>query len=114
LTKSQNEHIAKLDAKIAKHELENKTFKFARSIFIMEDTLTLRTVLASKPKPKRTPKLMPMERNFQDSLTARLQSFMIMMITLYNLRTIMPRKLMLKMLMLTILMLLFTMLISIE
>jgi hypothetical protein len=32
LIKSQNEHIAKLDAKIAEHELENEKFKFARSM----------------------------------------------------------------------------------
>jgi hypothetical protein len=30
--KSQNQHIAKLDAKIAKPELENEKFKFARNI----------------------------------------------------------------------------------
>jgi hypothetical protein len=30
LIKQQNDHIAKLDAKIAKHELENEKFKFAR------------------------------------------------------------------------------------
>jgi hypothetical protein len=32
MIKQQNEHIAKLDAKIAKHELENEKFKFARSM----------------------------------------------------------------------------------
>jgi hypothetical protein len=32
LIKQQNDHIAKLDAKIAKHELENEKFKFARSM----------------------------------------------------------------------------------
>jgi hypothetical protein len=30
--KHQNDHIAKLDAKIAEHELENEKFKFARSM----------------------------------------------------------------------------------
>jgi hypothetical protein len=30
--KQQNDHIAKLDAKIAEHELENEKFKFARSM----------------------------------------------------------------------------------
>ena len=29
--KEQNDHIAKLNAKIAEHELENEKFKFARS-----------------------------------------------------------------------------------
>jgi hypothetical protein len=32
LIKQQNDHIAKLDAKIAEHNLENEKFKFARSI----------------------------------------------------------------------------------
>jgi hypothetical protein len=32
LIKQQNDHIAKLDAKIAEHELENENFKFARSM----------------------------------------------------------------------------------
>jgi hypothetical protein len=30
MIKKQNDHIAKLDAKIAEHELENEKFKFAR------------------------------------------------------------------------------------
>jgi hypothetical protein len=32
LIKQQNDHLAKLDAKIAEHELENENFKFARSM----------------------------------------------------------------------------------
>jgi hypothetical protein len=32
MIKEQNDHIAKLNAKIAEHELENEKFKFARSI----------------------------------------------------------------------------------
>jgi hypothetical protein len=32
LIKQQNDHIEKLDAKIAEHDLENKKFKFARSM----------------------------------------------------------------------------------
>jgi chromosome segregation ATPase len=32
MIKQQNDHIAKLDAKIAEHELENERFKFARSM----------------------------------------------------------------------------------
>jgi hypothetical protein len=32
MIKQQNDHIAKLDAKIAEHELENDKFKFARSM----------------------------------------------------------------------------------
>jgi hypothetical protein len=32
IIKEQNDHIAKLNAKISKHELENEKFKFARSM----------------------------------------------------------------------------------
>jgi hypothetical protein len=32
MIRQQNDHIAKLDAKIAEHELENENFKFARSM----------------------------------------------------------------------------------
>jgi hypothetical protein len=32
MIKRQNDHIAKLVAKIAEHELENERFKFARSM----------------------------------------------------------------------------------
>jgi hypothetical protein len=32
MIKQQHDHIAKLDAKIAEHELENEKFKFARSV----------------------------------------------------------------------------------
>jgi hypothetical protein len=32
MIKQQNDHIAKLDAKIAEHELDNENFKFARSM----------------------------------------------------------------------------------
>jgi hypothetical protein len=32
MIKEQNDHIAKLNAKIAEHELENENIKFARSI----------------------------------------------------------------------------------
>jgi TRAP-type uncharacterized transport system fused permease subunit len=54
----------------------------------------LRTVLASKLESKKTPKLMAMERNFQKNLRARLQLFVIMMLTLFILRIIMLRMLM--------------------
>jgi hypothetical protein len=32
MIKEQNDHIAKLNAKISKHELENEKFKFAHSM----------------------------------------------------------------------------------
>jgi hypothetical protein len=39
MIKEQNDHIVKLNAKIAEHELENEKFKFARSMLYNGDTL---------------------------------------------------------------------------
>jgi hypothetical protein len=36
MIKEQNDHIAKLNAKIVEHELENENFKFARSMLYNE------------------------------------------------------------------------------
>jgi hypothetical protein len=36
MIKEKNDHIAKLNAKIAEHELENENFKFARSMLYNE------------------------------------------------------------------------------
>jgi chromosome segregation ATPase len=46
MIKEQNDHIAKLNDKIAEHELENEKFKFARSVFYNRRTPTLRMALA--------------------------------------------------------------------
>ena len=48
LIKQQNDHIAKLDAKIAEHDLENEKFKFARSMLYSGNALTSRMALVSK------------------------------------------------------------------
>jgi hypothetical protein len=60
MIKEQNDHIAKLNAKIIEHELENEKFKFSRSMFIMGDTLTLRMTLVSNKEAKATSNLMPL------------------------------------------------------
>jgi myosin heavy subunit len=47
LIKQQNDHIAQLTAKINEHEIENRKFKFARSVSIMGDALASRMPLVS-------------------------------------------------------------------
>jgi chromosome segregation ATPase len=47
MIKQQNDHIAKLDAKIAEHELENKKLNLPVACFIMGDALALRMTLVS-------------------------------------------------------------------
>jgi hypothetical protein len=59
IIKEQNDKIAKLNAKIAEHELENEKSKFARSMLCNGDALALRMTLASNKGAKATPNLMP-------------------------------------------------------
>jgi hypothetical protein len=61
MIKEQNDHIAKLNAKISKHELENKKFKFTRSLLYNGRCPALRMTLASNKGAKATPNLMPQE-----------------------------------------------------
>jgi hypothetical protein len=59
IIKEQNDHIAKLNAKIAEHELENKNLNLLEACFIMGDAHALRMALASKRGAKATSNLMP-------------------------------------------------------
>jgi hypothetical protein len=52
MIKQQNDHIAKLTAKIVKHELENENFKFARSMLYNGRRLALRMALGSNKGAK--------------------------------------------------------------
>jgi hypothetical protein len=63
MIKQQNDHIAKLNAKIAEHELEMKSLNLLEACFIMEDALTLRMVLVSNKGAKATLNLMPPRKN---------------------------------------------------
>jgi hypothetical protein len=53
MIKEQNYHIAELNAKIAKHELENEKLKLLVVCFIMGDALALRMTLFPTRKPKQ-------------------------------------------------------------
>jgi hypothetical protein len=46
MIKQQNDHIAKLDAKIAEHELENENFKFARNMLYNERRPGIKDVIS--------------------------------------------------------------------
>jgi hypothetical protein len=60
MIKQQNDHIAKLDAKIAEHELENEKFKFARSMLYNGRRPSLRMALGSNKGAKAMSSLMPL------------------------------------------------------
>jgi hypothetical protein len=71
MIKEQNDHIAKLNAKIVEHELENEILNLLVACFIMGDALALRMVLTSNKGAKATPNLMP-PRNYLTLLRVRL------------------------------------------
>jgi hypothetical protein len=93
MIKEQNDHIAKLNAKIAEHELENKNLNLLIVCSIMGDTLALRMALASNKGAKATSNLMPLRTGFLTLLRARLQWFRIGRVTFYILKTILSTKL---------------------
>jgi hypothetical protein len=69
MIKQQNDHIAKLDAKIAEHELENENLNLLVVCFIMRDALVLR--MASASNRETISSLMPL-RNCLILLRVRL------------------------------------------
>jgi hypothetical protein len=93
MIKEQNDHIAKLNAKIVEHELENEKFKFARSMLYNGRRPALRMALVSNKGAKATSSLMPTRTNYLILLGVRLPWFKIERVTFYILRTILSVKL---------------------
>jgi chromosome segregation ATPase len=89
--KQQNDHIAKLDAKIAEHELENENLNLLIVCFIMGDALALRMALASNRETMSS--LMPLLKNCLTLLRAKLLCLRITMVTFYTLPVIPSTKL---------------------
>jgi hypothetical protein len=85
MIKQQNDHIAKLTAKINEHELENEKFKFARSMLYNGDALALRMTLVSNRGTMSS--LMPL-KDCLILLRTRLSWFRIMKVIFYTLQTI--------------------------
>jgi hypothetical protein len=92
MIKKQNDHIAKLDVKIAEHELENEKFKFVRSMLYNGRHPALRMELVSNKGTKITPNLMPL-RNCLILLRVRHPWFRIVRATFYILQTILSIRL---------------------
>jgi hypothetical protein len=80
MIKRQNEHIAKLEAKIIEYELEYENINLLEASFLVGDALELRMVLASKPKAKRTPKSKLVGKNSQNLLRPKLLLVIMIML----------------------------------
>jgi chromosome segregation ATPase len=72
MIKEQNDHIAKLNAKIAEHELENEKFKFACSMLYNGRRPGIKDGIGFHPGSQNNIKLMPIETRFPSLLRARL------------------------------------------
>jgi hypothetical protein len=92
MIQEQNDHIPKLNAKNAEHELENEK-KLLVACFILGDALALRILLASNKGAKATSSLMPPRTNCLILLRVRLPWFRIERVTFCILRTILNTKL---------------------
>jgi hypothetical protein len=85
MIKNQNDHIDKLDVKIAEQSSKMENLNLLVACFIMGDALALRMALVSNMGAMSS--LMPL-RNYLTLLRARLPWFRIMRITFYILQTI--------------------------
>jgi hypothetical protein len=90
--KEQNDHIAKLKAKIAEHELENENFKVARSMLYNGRHPGINDGIGFQQGSQSNTKLNA-PRNYLILLSARLPWFRIERVTFYILRTILSTRL---------------------
>jgi hypothetical protein len=91
LIKQKNNHIAKLDAKITEHELENDKFKFARSMLYSGRRPGIKDGIGFQKGDNV--KLMPLLKDCQTLLRARLPWLRITKVTFYTLPVIPSTKL---------------------
>jgi hypothetical protein len=92
MIKQQNDHIAKLTAKTAEHELENENFKFARSMLYNGRRPGIKEGISFQQGSQSNPSLMP-PRNYLILSRVRLPWFRIERVTFCILQTILSIKL---------------------
>jgi hypothetical protein len=93
IIKEQNDHIAKLNDKIAEHELENETFKFAQSMLYSGRRSGIKDGIGFQQGSQNNIKLNAPRTGFQILLRARIPWFRIENVTFCILRTILSTKL---------------------
>jgi hypothetical protein len=92
MIKQQNDHIAKLTAKIAEHELENEKFKFARSMLYNRRRPIIKDAIGFQQGNQSNVKLNA-PRNCLILLRVRLPWFRKERVTFYILQTILNTRL---------------------
>jgi hypothetical protein len=111
MIKEQNDHIAKLNAKIAEHELKNENNKFARSMLYNGRCPNIKDGVGFQPGSQSNIKLNAHRNKISNFVRARHPWFKIEKVTFYILKTILSIRLeefMLRNLILLLIMLIFT------
>jgi hypothetical protein len=93
MIKEQNDHIAKLTAKIAEHETENEKFKFARSMLYNGRRPSIKDGIGFQQGSQINTKLNAPRTNCLILLRVRLPWFRIERVTFYILQTILSIRL---------------------
>jgi hypothetical protein len=93
MIKEKNDHIAKLNAKIVEHELENENFKFAHSMLYNGGRPDIKDDIGFQQGSQSNIKLNAPRTDSLILLRVRLPWFMIDRVTFYILRTILSIKL---------------------
>jgi hypothetical protein len=93
MIKVQNDHIVKLNAKIAEHELENEKFKFARNMLYNGRRPGIKDGIGFQQGSQSNIKLNTPRIDYLILLRVRLPWFRIERVTFYILRTILITKL---------------------
>jgi hypothetical protein len=93
MIKEQNDHIAKLNAKIAEHELENEKFKFARSMVYNGRCPGIKDGIGFQQGSQSNIKLNAPKNKLSNFLRERLPWFRIERVTFYTLKTILSTRL---------------------
>jgi hypothetical protein len=93
MIKEQNDHIAKLNAKITEYDLENENFKFARSMLYNGRCPSIKDGIGFQQGSQSNIKLNAPRTGFLILLRAWLPWFRIEKVAFYILRTILRTKL---------------------
>jgi hypothetical protein len=107
----QNHHIAKLNAQIAEHELENEKFKFARSMIYNGRRPGIKDGVGFQPRSQNNIKLTAHRNKISNFVKGKAPRYKIEKATFYILRTILSirlEKFMLRNLIMLLIMLIFT------
>jgi hypothetical protein len=88
MIKEQNDHVAKLNAKIAEHDLENENFKFARSMLYNGRRSSIKDGIGFQPGRQSNIELNAHKNKISNFVKGKVPWFKIEKVTFYIQKTI--------------------------